>query len=460
MNVLSRYGSAESVLIGFSFLVYLAPVNDWGSLTVYSYPFLLVPLLLSTGHYRLRRRDFAIVIAAATVYLVYAGLTGDTANYFVFLLTFGHLLYLLVERTAFSRSILGTYLTLYVLFASVLAASVLVLLWVNGFPWLLPVADFHADKLGRFYDRQVGHHILPLTLYLGSALTFLLARIRQRRSLYGLSLLFLVTGLLPSFNASIIALVLAGATWCGYLLFERLPFAPRRSITRSAITGFLVMLITIGSVKVGLNDTYFFNSLTRPFVDLSVESRAPDKTTTRKYQGTPIKIKSHFETLLKLPRKASQQPIIGLGWGTYSSRAALFLSGVYLPDHPSYVPVSRHPVAETMIFKYREKGFTQGTLNQPWSSWQSLYAEGGLLTVTLVIGLFLSNVLKVRRWARGPNSSPRFLTATYFWMTFGLLFFLYQMLFTNLLEYPWVVGPFLLGFSLVPSSPDTAEPTA
>lgn len=98
-----------------------------------------------------------------------------------------------------------------------------------------------------------------------------------------------------------------------------------------------------------------------------------------------LKSRVTYDTIFELPQSIPIQPLIGLGPGQYSSRAALMASGYYLNSGFIYRYMS------DMSYRYIIQPYTliRGTAfsstHFPFYSWLTIYGELGLVGLTLVL---------------------------------------------------------------------------
>lgn len=138
--------------------------------------------------------------------------------------------------------------------------------------------------------------------------------------------------------------------------------------------------------------------------------------------------------LLENPEKL----LTGYGFGHYSSRAALILSGGYLRNHPSYLPVEMSKLTEQYVYPFwnREtwsKSHQDGVMNQPFFSLQSILIETGVPGILIIFFI----ITRCYRAASKSLSANHKITVNYFILP--LCFFLPFLLLTeNWIEYPHI----------------------
>lgn len=100
------------------------------------------------------------------------------------------------------------------------------------------------------------------------------------------------------------------------------------------------------------------------------------------------KARAVFNTLFLLPQQIPIQPLLGVGFGQYSSRASLILTGEYLRGSSVPLPTYTSTVTEAYIISlYRSflvNHPTGSSSLQPFFSWLSLYGEAGILGLVIV----------------------------------------------------------------------------
>ncbi|MGE5221287.1 MAG: hypothetical protein ACM3PY_02545 [Omnitrophica WOR_2 bacterium] len=113
------------------------------------------------------------------------------------------------------------------------------------------------------------------------------------------------------------------------------------------------------------------------------------------------KARATYVTIFKLPQDWPLQPIIGVGPGQYSSRAALIRTGQYIQG--TSIPLSHY--TSTLTDKYiltLWQSFLlkpgHGSTYFPFYSWMSLYGEMGILGILIAIYSILRIVINLRKW--------------------------------------------------------------
>jgi hypothetical protein len=156
------------------------------------------------------------------------------------------------------------------------------------------------------------------------------------------------------------------------------------------------------------------------------------------------KIISYKNTLFELPKDRMFSPIVGVGFGSYSSRAALITSGEYLSYQPSFIPITPSEETRKYIIPLWNREITKikymdGVANQPFSTIQSIYAELGIIGLILFLLVFYKNIKMFNRISKIGDDYLRGVSFAMFFYTF-YLFFLFFL--DNWFEYPRLMIPY------------------
>lgn len=127
--------------------------------------------------------------------------------------------------------------------------------------------------------------------------------------------------------------------------------------------------------------------------------------------------------------------LFGSGPGTFNSRVSFLLNGDY--SSFEFLPVSIHPDARDFVFplwnsELLARGYQDGSMNQPFSSFISVIAEYGVF-VFVFSSFYIFNKLKVIYY---------FFQKELFLYLFSLLFFL--LFFENMYEYMEIIFVFYI----------------
>lgn len=147
-------------------------------------------------------------------------------------------------------------------------------------------------------------------------------------------------------------------------------------------------------------------------------------------------------SVLELPNEHPLMPVVGLGPGQFSSRAALISSGLFLggPYDPKSLPLLT-PSSSQPFQEYIENLWVATTENPYWGSsqkpffsWLSLYTEWGLPIILVLICLTLLLMVKLRKRTAG---TPLGIWATA--LGAGILFLMLLGLQENYWEIPQAI---------------------
>lgn len=116
---------------------------------------------------------------------------------------------------------------------------------------------------------------------------------------------------------------------------------------------------------------------------------------TYQNQMSSRKVVGIYNTIHYFSKESNIIPLIGVGIGNYSSRAGLICSGEYLTTEVSWLK----PTPSEYTLKYitplwnrviTRLGASDGTINQPFNQYQTLYGEGGLIGLSLFVYFLIS----------------------------------------------------------------------
>jgi hypothetical protein len=112
------------------------------------------------------------------------------------------------------------------------------------------------------------------------------------------------------------------------------------------------------------------------------------------------KARATYNSIVLLPGNEPLQPLIGVGFGQYSSRAALMLSGEYLSVGLPLPPFVTRNSEDFILSVFREFLATRpdgGSTFHPFYSWLSLYGEAGILGFAIVVIVIVRAVARIGR---------------------------------------------------------------
>ena len=101
-----------------------------------------------------------------------------------------------------------------------------------------------------------------------------------------------------------------------------------------------------------------------------------------------LKMRVVYDVVVTIPREVAIQPLLGLGPGQFSSRAALILTGQYL-SRASIPFLGKHtsPLTQQYILPYL--GTYTSSNHFPSSSWLTVYSETGIAGMVVMLFLIL-----------------------------------------------------------------------
>ena len=428
---------------------------------IYASPLVTVVLLLAFGGFRIQVGP-ATALAGVVLTSLLVALLGPShlLNVSLSLTTYSSAFLLVLVRGPddSGRSAVGSWrnaLVVVAVFHSLVGITQLV---GAGFPARLPYRDFSPDVFSSVFG-DGGHRLVPLIVAPAAVLVALRSmRSGVRVADVALLALLLVGIIAPGSNAAIMGLLVAGGLMyvtvaAGSFVRAVQAARPRVRLPSMRLTALAVpILVVCGGLAVAASLAvgglpHFRDSITR-IVESPGDSVRSPKTAVA------------LQTILQLPRDVPTQPVFGLGLGNYSSWSQLLLSGVYAERFldgtgVGLVPVSYRAEAWNYVLFHMTAemraryGFyyIDSIATQPWSSWQSLYAETGLLGLAL-IAMALVAPLRRLRLVRGDSGVLR---DTKLMVGFSLWFVVVMGFTDNLFEYPWLMVPPLLALALLPS---------
>lgn len=136
------------------------------------------------------------------------------------------------------------------------------------------------------------------------------------------------------------------------------------------------------------------------------------------------KIQDYRNAYINIPKEDKKFLLLGDGPGMYSSRAALTCTGAYLPAYNKIFPISmsshtKKYLYDKILYVYANN---LGSMDSPWSSFISVFAELGLFGLIILIIYFFKKIKE------GKFTSKIFI-----------MFFCLSCLIENYLEFPRVI---------------------
>lgn len=155
------------------------------------------------------------------------------------------------------------------------------------------------------------------------------------------------------------------------------------------------------------------------------------------------------ETITSLPLEYPYVPFIGVGPGNYSSRSAWLVSGEYLENQPSYIPVTPSKIAQDYnISLWSRKHISAEYLgggsitNTPFSTWFSIFSEMGLLALLFMVMIMVTLYQSFGYTQR--NAEDMFSRNLALGLKMALLYLVLLFFVDNLFEWPMVMAQFFV----------------
>lgn len=180
-----------------------------------------------------------------------------------------------------------------------------------------------------------------------------------------------------------------------------------------------VGLVTVFSVIQPENVTYIVNQ-----INSSIHGPIYEK---------PRKLQFMYTTLFDFTKDVEWVPIIGVGGGNYSSRAAINTSGEFYEKAPQFIYINESKYTNNYVVRYwnsyiLSQKYQDGFANYPTSEVMTILGETGILGIVIII-IALLNLVKLNK------SKWSFLLNIYF---ICLLFL------DNYLQFPAIISMFFL----------------
>jgi len=405
-------------------------------------------LLIKKGGFRLDSAAVALLLILVAVNLVVTMFNDTGFINFMFGLSTHGFIFLLAVRNRSEVNVNNMYLWLSgcLLLAFYQAGLGFIQLMSYGFPLKLPYRDFTEDFLQGSFGSGGNRFAANLIII---AISIYIFKFRQGIEAKKLPLLFLFFMLiLSSSNMSLVSMIL---TFFLIYLFPPVKnmggfgraHGVRKGLDKKSIyIAFFMVFGVFGFVLIGGDyfvDTYY-------------------KWTTELEYTDNARVMGILNTINALPSMAPYQPFVGVGLGGYSSWAQLLLSEDYLYRHVmgkhssmdlSWL-VSESDLSYSNILKYLSEDYfrpeTESIINQPFFSWQSLYAEiGGYGLLTLFV--LLTPKIRLLRVFGDDDVNVRLFKQV---LIFNGIFLLINGFLDNYFEYVWMTVPFLVGLIMLP----------
>ena len=393
--------SVAAIILLISWL----PVTGASQLIVYTMPPAILVLASAAGIFRLSKSDFIFLLIGTALAFGIAAMHTQTGliNPTLGLLTYSSLGILAVRfRTDTERLLRMVIHALAWLSIIECFVGVLQLLFKqNAFVFSqLSSGDVVKGTLGgahsHLYAIKMLFQGLVLLWMYQHARAYNIRYVKPRLVLFGAAAAF-AGGVFASF---ISGTVLFAAGVIGHWLFRRLQ---RPSKTTYAALRRMMAGATVTALLVGLF-CYTQPGNARLLVGQGRQIATQGFSDEIRYQKIHAFNASISQVLLDNPVNST----VGIGLGRYSSRAAMILSGGYLRDHPSWIPISRSPETTRQIYllwnPYRWERFGGSIMGMPTSSAQSVLIEFGLLGAGALAWYFVTLARRARqRWLGAPH---------------------------------------------------------
>lgn len=157
------------------------------------------------------------------------------------------------------------------------------------------------------------------------------------------------------------------------------------------------------------------------------------------------KVVYYKDTFTRLFAEYPHAIALGVGPGNYSSRSAWLVSGAYLDNQPSYIPVTPSKAAQSFTLTiWRKENISKefpdssSISYQPFSTWLSVLAEFGIIGFLSFVGIFYF-LLRIVIMSFSSYTDP-YMTK-YVQGTKIILYYIFFLFFIdNLFEWPIVMG--------------------
>lgn len=418
---------------------------------VFSAPFIVLAALSAgrTCSFKIINYKIILLFLAANALVVVAS-SSKEINFLFALLTMSCIILSIVEVNAISPRSCDMWGKALILLCCLELLIGLIQLAARGFPVRLPYRDFSPDVfLGTLGSG--GHRIVTAYFFLGIVwLVFRYSMIRIKILIAQLA--FLLGFILPGANATIACGILAVIGYSFINLWTAKASANRRSKKISTLkVAAAAVVVTAGSAffVVSGNAEYFLENSTA-FVHEDGIRPNPRKIVFR-------------DVILRMPEKIPYQPLIGVGLGNFSSWAQLMLSGVYVDrfvtgSHTEAavpLPISYRPETWDLLLVHFSlpyldefsRWYLESVTTQPQFTWLTLYTEGGIIAISMMIALFASIYRKAVAVTIYHGQSAYALAKT---IKVYTLFLILMYAVDNYLEYPWLMLPYMIGAYLLP----------
>lgn len=336
--------------------------------------------------------------------------------------------------------------------------STKLLIYFSLFQSILGLYQFFIKYKCLNYDAAVGTMAFPgahefnMKIILPCLLAFAIYLSEKRIKYLFFSMVLFLSYIVSFFNASFLILGLTFAIILVFFSYKGTIFEKKIKVIRFVAILSVIFLVTFIALFFAENieSTYLYSS-----VGIGVE----------KIVGFDItagagKIEAYYNTFKLLPREKLLSPFIGVGLGNYSSRSALYLGGEYSRMAEKILPLSRSIYTDKYIISLWNRELIKnpsmaGTLNQPFSSIQSVYGETGLFGIVILFSLVF---LVLKRLRNGMTIFRDNKVGYIYFVFFIYTVYIFLMLsIDNYLEFPRVAMPLYLYLGMLWVNIDRAK---
>lgn len=418
---------------------------------IYISPVASLLILIRKG-YRLSKQSLILILVFFLINAIVISLNqSHFKNFALAIASYGSIFLLAIaQRKTPSDKEASLWQNLIIFMALFQGAIGVAQLFYNGFPLKLPYRDFSED----FFVGTLGtggNRVVANMLAVAIVLCFFRHEIEKIK--YNLAIMIFLSAclLMTSSNMSLITMAAAYGITCTKtvkkyfnipaLKLSKKPYRKTKMTfqKKHLLLGFVGFLLISGFVSSG-GYKYFLDTYQKWVYQLEITDNA--------------RYMSIFNTFTKLPIEAPYQPFFGVGIGNYSSWAQMTLSEDYIrvhiigkhSDNQELIKhASQNPIAYDNVLKYLSEGLfraeTESVINQPYFSWQSLYAETGIIGLSIIFLLILP---KLRSIKLHPSDSAKNIIVKKT-LIFYTVFLALNGFIDNYFEYPWMTLPYFVG---------------
>ncbi len=462
------------LLLLVQFTILLLPRRITTAPLIFSSPLLLTLFLISTREFYLSRTKLILLSGIVSLSLINIFLNPSIwINVLVSLVTFSGFYIALAEIRSSSLDLFETYRKVLLFTGSALVVIGTYQLVTGGLPYGSFLFFKHGtpDVLKAFYGS--GGQRLYLLL-LAPAAIFMICRFFYRPN-YRNAIAAVVFSVFIALNGHTSGVMIFFVSFLVWGILKLAAALKKMVIPKRNVKVFLFVLLPF---------LFFFIMAVRHFggmkylrsrlIDITTVETRIDYFTDREeelFAGHPLedkfrissvdnlKIRTLLRTVLFIPFEQPLGIVIGSGLGTYSSWAQMILSEYYPKEfifgtHAAerHIPeflISRTELSERYVMHYFYRNLATQHYSvsvQPWSSWQTIYAEIGFAGMLLLFFLFMFLWRKIYLRPEG-NKDLQIVRSFLIVYTF---FFLMMGFIDNYYEYPWLTVPYFTALVFYP----------